>query len=112
MWGTEMTLKWLKDIVNKDKNRNFRVVSVKEDRVCKFCKSVIVSGTECLTTNTKGRGRNWVCGSCVEKISEYHDARLALNNVPFGDEGQYLVCQDWLKECEAECIAIGYEVGV
>ena len=102
------TIKKYKNSINKNKNRNIRIVNVRENRLCHYCGNVITTGTECLTVNKKLEPRYWVCGDCADKITNYREAKATLNDVAFGDEGGYMANQDYLAECERECENIGY----
>lgn len=44
---------------------NCKVVSIKTDRICAECRSTLEKGTRCYTFNPKGKGRSWVCFSCI-----------------------------------------------
>lgn len=44
---------------------NCKVVSIKTDRICAECSCTSEKGTRCYTFNPKGRGRSWVCFSCI-----------------------------------------------
>lgn len=44
---------------------NCKVVSIKTDRICAECSCTLEKGTRCYTFNPKGKGRSWVCFSCI-----------------------------------------------
>lgn len=44
---------------------NCKVVSIKTDRICAECSCALEKGTRCYTFNPKGKGRSWVCFSCI-----------------------------------------------
>lgn len=44
---------------------NCKVVSIKTDRICAECGCTLEKGTRCYTFNPKGKGRSWVCFSCI-----------------------------------------------
>lgn len=46
------------------KSSNFKIVKIRQDRVCACCNTSIVSGTSCLTRNRKYKGREWFCSYC------------------------------------------------
>lgn len=58
----------LKDLIDFDKHRNLRIVKVRKSHRCKLCSRVIRVNEECLTTNNKGEGRQWICKGCLEDI--------------------------------------------
>lgn len=102
------TIQKYKGKINQNKNRNTRIVKIRENRRCKYCGELMTAGTECLTVNKKNEPRYWVCSGCVDTITNYREAKATLNDVSFGDEGGYMANQDWLAECEDECECIGY----
>ena len=52
-----MNMKQFKNKVNSNKNRNTRFVKIRTDHICKACGKVLRTGTNCLTTNKQGEGR-------------------------------------------------------
>lgn len=44
---------------------NCKVVSIKANRICAECSCTLEKGTRCYTFNPKGKGRSWVCFSCI-----------------------------------------------
>ena len=44
---------------------NCKVVAIKTDRTCRDCGKALEKGTRCYTFNPKGKGRSWVCFSCI-----------------------------------------------
>lgn len=81
---------------------NTRIVKVKQDRTCKFCKRVIPAGSSCLTTNKRGEGRRWVCRDCQNAIKRVAIAQRQLDLVPFGDEGGAMAAADYIDEVKGE----------
>lgn len=58
------------DLYEKNKillkpSSNCKVVRVKSNRVCADCGALIDKGSSCYTFNPRGRGRRWVCFSCL-----------------------------------------------
>ena len=106
------TVEQYKEVVNRKgknkKNRNFKFVTVKELRFCKYCCNPIGAGTECLTVNRKMHGRTWVCNDCVQKVLDYKVALSANNSVAFGDEGAAMAMEEWVDECEAALDEVGF----
>ncbi len=75
-----------------DKYRNTKIVKVKQTRYCAECGSPILKGSEALTINPKGIGRQWLCLDCceadeyiepvlfcktTEELEEYHEEMMA-----------------------------------
>lgn len=98
----------LKKQINNSKNRNTRFVKVRQARNCKYCGSIIKSGTECVTTNKKSNGRQWICLDCITAMIKYKQTKAELNNVAFGDEGGYMALSEALDENLSEL----YERGI
>lgn len=78
--------------------RNTKMVTVRQDRTCCYCKSVISKGTRCLTLNPKGQGRHWLCNGCVSLYNGVMEARALLDATPFDDEGGSYANADFLNE--------------
>lgn len=78
--------------------RNTKMVTVRQDRTCCHCKSVIPKGTRCLTLNPKGQGRHWLCNGCVSLYNDVMEARAILDATPFDDEGGAYANADFLNE--------------
>lgn len=92
----------LKEVCNKDKNRNIRFVKVKQARVCKHCKGTIPEKDECLTINRQFHNREWLCKDCVSLLIDIANAKSGLELVAFGDEGGALAYIDYIAELESE----------
>lgn len=75
------------------KNKNLRLVTIKQDRKCKHCNGLIPMGTKCITVNKKYQGRAWYCSECVRLINNISDAKAQLNNTPFEDEVAIMLTQ-------------------
>ncbi len=69
------------------KNRNQRIVKIKQDRICSCCGTVIPNNSNALTTNLKREGRKWYCLHCVQEELERKRLEEHLNHVSFDDEG-------------------------
>lgn len=118
-----MNMKQFKNKVNSNKNRNTRFVKIRTDHICKACGKVLRTGTNCLTTNKQGEGRQWYCNKCVATmLSNNHNdginrqcnlyrcimsTKVDLDNVAFGDEGASLAYMDALSEYEDKCLDCG-----
>jgi hypothetical protein len=53
------------NIIRLKPSSNCKVVSIRTDRVCAECGKSLEKGTRCYTLNSKGKGRTWVCFSCI-----------------------------------------------
>lgn len=54
-----------KNVIRLKPSSNCKVVSIKTDRTCRECGCPLEKGTRCYTLNTRGKGRSWVCFSCI-----------------------------------------------
>lgn len=74
-------------------NKNIKIVTVRYDRKCCHCNSNIPKGNQCLTINTYGVGRRWLCNDCKSILEERCRLEAELDSVSFGDEGyaQFLI---------------------
>lgn len=79
---------------NSKKYKNVCKVKIRADRVCKNCGKLLPKGTVCLTLNTKGKGRVWVCPTCEGLLNDYLETDSG--GVSFGDEGyaQFLIDEE------------------
>lgn len=107
--------------VNSSKNRNTRIVRVKKSRVCCKCGAVIFADSKCLTTNSKGTGRRWLCMTCLDKelkghigvnfncnvYKELSSVCVRMEQIPYEDEGGYLALRDYYDELVSECATCG-----
>lgn len=59
----------LKEMLDLDKYKNLRMVKVRKSHRCKMCSRAIKAGEECLTTNNKGEGRQWICKRCLDDMT-------------------------------------------
>ena len=44
---------------------NYKIVTVKKDRICEECSKTIKAKNKCYTINPKNKGRMWVCFDCM-----------------------------------------------
>lgn len=54
-----------KNVIRLKPSSNCKVVSIKVDRTCAECGKFLEKGTRCYTLNPRGKGRGWVCFSCI-----------------------------------------------
>lgn len=54
-----------KNVIRLKPSSNCKVVSIKVDRTCAECGCPLEKGTRCYTLNPRGKGRIWVCFSCI-----------------------------------------------
>ncbi len=69
------------------KNRNQRLVTVRQERSCSCCGKLIPSGNIALSTNARQVGRRWYCMDCIEHELERIRLENHLSHVAFGDDG-------------------------
>lgn len=56
----------LKKHISNNKNKNIRMVKVREPHKCMSCGKLISVGESCLTVNIRGNnGRSWICKQCL-----------------------------------------------
>lgn len=95
-----------KKSIKRLNNKNICFVKVRADKQCYFCGSTIPKGRECLTLNSKNRGRNWLCISCLRLKLKLNAEKSALNSIPFGDEDDFIYIQgvysDLIERCKDE----------
>ena len=91
------------------KNRNQKMVHVREDRNCRYCGGLIKAGSECLTINRKMEGRSWVCKGCIDLRLRYKSALAEKNCLPFDDEGWHMAQDDYISELEERMYDRGLE---
>lgn len=67
----EVSRFWLNEVYETNKivlehvTSNCKMVTVKQDRICKRCENMITKGSKCYTFNKKYHGRSWVCFDCI-----------------------------------------------
>lgn len=79
-----LSLSDYKKIINKSRSRNMQFVTIKEDRVYKLCKTILVSGSSALAINPRRGSRFWVCEECVSLKLKVVNSVNALSLVSFG----------------------------
>lgn len=120
-----MDIRQLERKVNKNKNRNTRVVVIRSQHLCSMCNTLLRVGTKCLTTNNRKEGRRWTCSNCVKqrlnnKVQCLSDCNrkcniyrsivetiMELKSAPFGDEGGAMALMETLSEYEEQCLDCG-----
>lgn len=85
-----------------NRNTNLSIVKCRDNHTCGHCNRVINRGESCLTVNSRQQHRRWYCNECVSLLNEVNNAKLALENVVFDDEGGVIACQERLDEAIAE----------
>lgn len=100
-------LRQFKQQVKARKSKNIAFVKIRTMHNCYHCLRAIPSGTECLTINPRGSGRYWLCNDCLVAWLNIKQARAAMNNVAFGDEGAYMACMEWESEALDEWDELG-----
>lgn len=93
--------------IKKLNNKNICFVKIRADRQCYFCGSTIPEGRECLTINSKNRGRNWLCISCLRLKLQLNAEKssLALKGIPFDDEGGFIAEAEYIRGVYSDLIA-------
>lgn len=72
---------------------NFKVVTVRSNRICSECFKTLAKDTRCYTINPKGKGRKWVCFSCISEpnkpvsriVGEIHGSQGSTELVYYSD---------------------------
>lgn len=62
-------------------------VKVKSDRHCCHCGNVIPKGTECITLNSYGKGKRWLCLDCYEFVRNIKHLDDVCSGISFDNEG-------------------------
>lgn len=65
-----------KNMITVKPSSNCKVVTIKAGRVCRDCGKSLVRGTRCYTFNPKGKGRSWVCFSCIPEPNVEETRRI------------------------------------
>lgn len=101
--------------------KNIKEVTVKESRECMFCHSIILSGSKSITVNKRMQGRKWICMLCADSLgvnnlnkkrelnkcvaevkAKIKSAEAEMSILPFGDEGGYLACINYIEDLYKE----------
>lgn len=64
------------NIIRLKPSSNCKVVTIRTDRVCVECGKHLERGTRCYTLNSKGKGRTWVCFSCIPEPNVAETRRI------------------------------------
>lgn len=89
-----------------------KIVSVRENRNCMYCHTVITKGTKCITKSQFIKrdfvGRRWICFECLHKMCRYWDTISEERLLPEGDLEAKAKHELKVFECKDELKAIGY----
>lgn len=72
-----------KNVIRLKPSSNCKVVSIKVDRTCAECGCSLARGTRCYTLNPGGKGRSWICFSCIPEPN-VKDVREVGERVGYG----------------------------
>lgn len=65
---------------------NYKIVTVKKDRICEECSKLIKAKSRCYTINPKDKGRCWVCFDCMPEHGTKEEYKIGER---IGDKNYY-----------------------
>lgn len=89
-----------------------RIVSVRDNRNCMYCHTIIPKGARCVSKSLFYRrdfiGHRWVCFECLHKISKYWDMVAEERLIPEGDTEAKAKHDEYVNEYKETISKLGY----
>jgi len=83
-------------------NKNYCVVLIESEQICKHCHSVIPIGSNCVSINNKSSNRSWICDDCLQLKLDICVARLSCGMTPNGVVSKDLATSEEVRSLTKE----------